>query len=738
MKNLVIVESPAKARTIEKFLGTDFKVSSSMGHVRDLPKKNIGIDLEDFSPHYEVSPDKKKVITELKKLAKNKKVYLATDEDREGEAIAWHLISALGLKEKETERIVFHQITKNAILESLKNPRKLDQGLVDAQQGRRVIDRLVGYELSPLLWKKVLKGLSAGRVQSVAVKMVVEREREIRAFKPEEFWKIKSDLKIEKREITAELKKISGKAKKVGNEKGAKEIEKAIDKSKFFVKELAKKDTKRNPAPPFTTSTLQQEASRKLGFSVKQTMTVAQMLYEGIDLPEGRTGLITYMRTDSVNLAKEAIAEANKFINQNYGKEYSTGGRTFKTKAKGAQEAHEAIRPVSFLQTPEKLKSHLDKNQFRLYELIWQRALASQMKEAKLKKTVATFVPEKATKYEFQAEGLSIAFDGFMKVYFESHDDPEKAAEHAEKMLPEIKEGEKWDLKKLNLDQNFTKPPARYTEASLVKKLESEGIGRPSTYAPTISTIMARNYIEKKEKKLHPTDIAEVVTDFLEKNFSDIMDYHFTAKLEEDFDQVSLGKTKWKKIVKDFYSPFHKKIEATEKVAKRGNIVDEDTDEVCDKCGKPMIIKLGRFGKFLSCSGFPDCKNAKPLGEEGKAPEPELTDEKCPECEKNLVVKQGRFGKFMGCSGYPDCKYIKKEKAKEPVKIGIMCPECGKEIVEKRTRRGKVFYGCSGYPKCKFAAWDKPLDKKCKSCGGMLTENKKGEKCAGCGEIFSS
>jgi len=607
MKNLVIVESPAKARTIEKFLGPNYIVKASMGHIRDLPKSKIGVDFDNnFKPNYEISEDKKKIVRELKKLAKGKKVFLATDEDREGEAIAWHLLFALGIKEKDTERIVFHQITKKAILDSFEKSRGINKGLVDAQQARRVIDRLVGYNLSPLLWKKVMRGLSAGRVQSVAVKLVVEKEREIRAFNPEEFWKIKVQLGKQKYEVAAQLHKISNKRKKIENSKSANQIKKDIGDSNFFVKDVKESDAKRNPAPPFTTSTLQQEASRKLGFSVSRTMMVAQRLYEGINLKSGRTGLITYMRTDSFNLANEAINDADKYIKKNFGTEYASGGRRFKTKSKNAQEAHEAIRPVSFSNSPKLISTNLKPDEYKLYSLIWNRAMASQMTSAKMKKTKAIFSPLSADKYDFLAEGLKIVFDGFMRVYFESFDDPKKAEEHSEKFLPPIKEKEEWEQKKLDLEQNFTKPPARYTEASLVKKLESEGIGRPSTYAPTISTIINRGYVEKIEKKLHPTDRAEVVVDFLQKYFEEVMDYKFTAHIEEKFDKIEDKKEKWVTVVKNFYQPFIKNVEITEEKADKKDILHTKELGTDPKTGKPITARIGPYGPFAQLGSKDD------------------------------------------------------------------------------------------------------------------------------------
>jgi len=752
-KNLVIVESPAKAKTIEQYLGKDFTVTASMGHVRDLPKSKMGIDTEgDFEPSYTVPQDKKKTITELKKKIKaDTKIWIATDEDREGEAIGWHLLKALKVdpKKHEVKRIVFHEITKNAILKSIDEPREINDDLVDAQQARRVLDRLVGYELSPLLWKKIRYGLSAGRVQSVAVRLIVEREREIEAFKPEEYWKVIGTFNGDaKKDFEAQLAKIKGKKAEVTNKKESDKILKDLKGADYKVTKVEEKKAKRNPAPPFITSTLQQEASRKLGFSVKKTMMIAQQLYEGVETAEGHKGLITYMRTDSFNLSTEAVKQAHKVIASEYGKEYvSEKPRVYK-KAKGAQEAHEAIRPTNIERTPKDLQKQLNRDQFRLYELIWKRMVACQMKTAILNQVKADI---ESGDYMFRATGQTIEFPGFMKVYVEHEDDDpnadkdeEKAKKH-EKFLPPLKENEDVDCKKIDSTQHFTQPPHRYTEASLVKKLESEGIGRPSTYAPTISTIQTRGYIEKDGKALKPTDTGNVVTDFLVKHFADIIDYKFTAEMEEDLDMVANGKKEWVPLMREFYKPFHDNVQNKEKTVSKADVVNEETDEKCDQCGSPMVIKLGRYGKFLSCSNYPDCKNAKPLpkkeGEEddSKREEPKLDpelarklkDKKCDKCGNPMEVKVGKYGHFLGCSNYPDCKNI------QPIVkfSGVKCPRCKKgQLVERHARRtGKAFYGCNQFPRCKFATWDKPIVDKCKKCGGMLVEKKDGEiVCTGC------
>ncbi len=737
--NLVIVESPAKAKTIKQYLGKDFNVEASMGHVRDLPKSQMGIDTEhEFEPSYTIPQDKKKTITNLKKKIKsNTNIWIATDEDREGEAIGWHLLKALKInKDKhDIKRIVFHEITKNAILNSIENPREINDDLVDAQQARRVLDRLVGYELSPLLWKKIRYGLSAGRVQSVAVRLIVEREREIEAFKPEEFWKLIANfVGDEKKEFEAQLAKINDKKAKVENKKEADKILKDLKNADYQVSKVEEKKAKRNPAPPFITSTLQQEASRKLGFSVKKTMMIAQQLYEGVELAEGHRGLITYMRTDSFNLSSQAIKQAQKVIEKEYGKKYLAEKPRVYKKAKGAQEAHEAIRPTNIERTPDSLKKYLNKDQYKLYDLIWKRTVACQMQTAILNQVKALI---KAEDYTFEATGQTINFAGFMKVYVEDDDDnpdKEKSKKH-EKFLPKLKEGENLDCKKLDATQHFTQPPHRYTEASLVKKLESEGIGRPSTYAPTITTIQARGYIEKEGKALKPTDTGKVVNDFLVKHFPNIVDYKFTAEMEEDLDLIARGKKEWVPIIREFYKPFHKHIKEKEKSVKKADVVNEETDEVCEECGSPMVIKLGRFGKFLSCSNYPKCKNAKPLEkkEEEKEDEKEkidpelaekLKDKKCEKCGAVMEIKRGKYGHFLGCSNYPDCKHI------QPIVkfSGVKCPRCKKgQLVERHARKtGKAFYGCNQFPKCKFATWDKPLVEKCGDCKGMLIEKKDG------------
>lgn len=760
-KNLVIVESPAKAKTISRFLGSDYKVLASMGHVMDLPKSKMSIDVEhDFKPDYVVSEEKKKVVKQLKdELKKAGELWIATDEDREGEAIGWHLLDALKVDQKKmpTHRIVFHEITEGAIKESLKHPRDINQHIVDAQQARRVLDRLVGYELSPLLWKKIRFGLSAGRVQSVAVRLVVDREREILAFKPEEYWTVignfeKEDkaLKDHEKNFQAELQKFQDKKLEIGNGEHAANVLKDLENAEYKVMSVEEKETKRSPAAPFITSTLQQEASRKLGFSVKKTMMVAQRLYEGVDTGSGQTGIITYMRTDSVNLSDFALKAAKEVITKQFGAQFALDEpRKYKGR-KSAQEAHEAIRPVDLSITPDAAAKFLDHDQSRLYEIIWKRTLACQMKEAVLAKVGAdinAFKGATDTGYTFRATGQTVVFPGFMEVYMEGRDNEEEEAQDGEKILPKLVEGEMVDLKDLVNTQHFTKPPARYTEASLVKKLESEGIGRPSTYAPTITTIMTRGYIEKEGKALKPTDVAMVVTDMLVENFQEIIDYKFTAEMEEKLDTIEEGKLEWVPMIRAFYEPFHAKILDKSMTLKKGDMIKDETSEVCEKCGSAMVIKLGRFGKFLSCSNYPTCKNARPLegagapgGEKVVTPEEQKAiddlkakhaDTKCEKCGKPMEVKVGRFGPFLGCSGYPDCKNIQSIV----VSSGVKCPKCGEgDLVERHTRRGgKIFWGCNKFPKCKLATWNKPVGK-CEKCGGLKVDDKKsGEvKCMDC------
>ena len=728
MNKLVIVESPTKAKTITRFLDKDYVVESSYGHIRDLPKKNIGVDVEkDFKPTYEIPDKAKKAIAKLKKAAaKADEVILASDEDREGEAIAWHLTKALKLDPKKTKRIVFHEITKKAIAEALKSPRTISQDLVDAQQARRVLDRLVGYKLSPLLWKKVRMGLSAGRVQSVTVRLIVEREREIEKFKPQEYWSIEALLsqKDKDEEFIAKLAKKDGKViKKLGvkNKKEADQILTDLKDAKYKIVDVRKKERKKSPAPPFITSTLQQEAARKLGFSAKQTMMFAQRLYEGITIDGQSTGLISYMRTDSYNLSQDALKEARETIVKEYGAKYALDKpRYYKKKSKGAQEAHEAIRPTSPARTPESVKDALEPRQYKLYRLIWQRMIACQMAEAIMDSTA---VDIEADKYLFRANGSVIKFDGFIKVYIEGRDDNKKPIQ--ENILPDLSVDEILKLIKLDPQKHSTEPPARYSDASLIKALEEKGIGRPSTYAPTLSTITTRGYVEKEEKKYHPKDIGVLVNDLLVKHFPNVVDYEFTANMEKDLDAIAEDGKKWVPVIAEFYEPFAKNIKIKEKQLDKKEITEKKTNKKCPECSKPMVIKFGRFGQFYACSGYPDCKKTEPLEEEKKemAKLEEESKEKCEKCGAKMLVKRGRFGTFLACSKYPDCKSTKAIMKS----TGVQCPKCNKgEIVEKKSKKGRMFFACDQYPDCKNAMWSKPTGDKCKTCGNLIVFAAKG------------
>lgn len=711
MSSLVIVESPTKARTISKFLGSGFLVRSSFGHVRDLPKSTMGVDVKhNFKPKYMIPTKAKPVIAELKDAAsKTDGVILATDSDREGEAIAWHLAESLGLKDKKIERIVFHEITKSAIEEALKHPRGIDYNLVDAQQARRVLDRLVGYELSPFLWKKIRYGLSAGRVQSVALRLVVEREREIQSFVKREYWTIEVDLSKSSsdKKIRARLIKIGEKVVgklDIANQSEAEKITKELGGAKYKVEQINRKEVTRNPAPPFMTSTLQQEASRKFGMSAKQTMMIAQQLYE--------TGYITYMRTDSLNLAEFALQQAQQVIKESFGGEYLLGQpRRYITKSKGAQEAHEAIRPTDLTQKPELLKGTFDARQFKLYDLIWKRTIASQMQPAVFDQTA---VDISALNTIFRANGQVMKFDGFIRVYMEGRDD--KDEEEIEGTLPELEVEELLNFIGLFKLQHFTEPPPRFTDATLIKMLESHDVGRPSTYAPTLATIQERDYVEKLDRRyFKPTEIGFLVNDMLVENFPEIVDINFTSHIEEEFDDIAEGKLKWVPVIEEFYTPFKKHLVEKEASVEK---LQETSETPCFHCGKMMIIKFGRTGKFLACPE-PGSKITQPLPEEA-AQIKELTektkDERCPICGKLMEVKRGRFGYFLGCSDYPTCKGI----AKILNKTGFKCPNClalrslGEgglvgDIVERKSRgRGRVFYACSRFPECNFLMSKKP------------------------------
>jgi DNA topoisomerase-1 len=711
---LVIVESPAKAKTIQKYLGAGFVVKSSYGHVRDLPKSKLGVDTEDnFAPQYVVPLKAKKHVTELKKAAaKAEAIYFATDEDREGEAIAWHLMAVLKADPKKVHRITFAEITKSAITAAIAKPRQLDNNLVDAQQARRVLDRLVGYELSPLLWKKIRRGLSAGRVQSVAVRLIVEREEEIKAFKAEEYWTLTAHVQHPVQAFTAALSAHQDKKiPKLGipAKQDMDKILKGLEGATYTVAVVQTKERRRTAPPPFTTSTLQQAAFNQLGFSSKKTMMLAQQLYEGVELgSEGPTGLITYMRTDSVSLAGESVARARDVIAKEFGNDYALPTpRQFTTRSRGAQEAHEAIRPTDPGLLPTAAVSHLSADQAKLYRLIWQRMVASQMSDARLQHVAADI---KAGDYTFRAVGTTVLFDGYVRALGTE-------AALKETILPPLKEGEVLTIEKLEPEQHFTQPPARYSEATLVKVLEEFGIGRPSTYAPTIDTVQRREYVAKNaDRRFEPTEIGTLVTNLLKEHFPAIVDTEFTATMEEDLDRIADGSKEWQPVITAFYKPFHTLLKKKEKEISKEKLTQEKTGEKCPDCGHELVIKLGRFGKFKACSNYPDCKHTEAIGEE-KALQEENSGEICPDCGKPLVVKRGRFGVFLGCSGYPDCKHIKKiEKT-----IGIACPKCGTgQIVEKKSRRGKTFFACNRYPECENAYWSKPTGEKCPQCQSLV------------------
>ncbi|WP_298704114.1 type I DNA topoisomerase [uncultured Campylobacter sp.] len=728
MKNLIIVESPAKAKTIKNFLGDDYDVVASKGHIRDLPQKKFGIKIKDksFEPEYEISADHDQIVKQIKTLAKKAdQIYLATDEDREGEAIAYHIAASIGKQAEELPRIVFHEITKSAISNALSSPRKLNIASVNAQQARRLLDRIVGYKLSPLLNLKIQRGLSAGRVQSAALKIVVDREREILNFKPVEFHSIdavfKKDLEAELVEFRGEkMEKLS-----VKNAAQASEIVSALQKDKFSVESIESKSRKTNPYPPFMTSTLQQAASTALGFNPRKTMSLAQSLYEGVNTKNG--GAITYMRTDSLNIAKEAIAAARELIEQRFGEKYlPKSANLYATKSKGAQEAHEAIRPTDLKLTPELAQKILPRDEYRLYALIYNRFIASQMSPS-VSQIQTIIVRGEAG--AFKISGRKVEFDGFYKAYGDMDKD---------KILPSLSAGDAISLQSLSSQQHFTEPPARYSEASLIKKLESLGIGRPSTYAPTISLLTARNYVNIEQKHLVPSEIAFKITEMLEQNFKNIVDSEFTSKMEEKLDDIAENKADWQQILADFYYPFMDEI-AKGKTSIASQKLAEKIGETCPNCGGELLKRQGRFGEFIACSNYPKCKYSRnaDAGTEGASEEkaaPEVLDEKCPQCGKNLIKRKGRYGEFIACEGYPKCKYSRKiegaAKEKKPLlSTGVKCPSCGTgEIVERFSRRGK-FYGCTNYPKCGFVSNYAPIARACPQCGNsymLRKELKKG------------
>lgn len=727
MKNLVIVESPAKAKTIEKYLGKDYEVLASYGHVRDLIPKEGAVDpANGFSMKYQgIERNDRHVKAIVSKLKNADNLLLATDPDREGEAISWHLLELLSsrkkLKDKGIQRVVFNEITKKAVKYAVDNPRELSMDLVNAQQARRALDYLVGFNLSPLLWKKIRRGLSAGRVQSPALRMIVEREEEIEAFKPREYWSVKADTQKDKQSFSAKLTQFEGEKVEqftITDEKRAQQVEKALLDSAnglLEVSKISKKQRKRNPAPPFTTSTLQQEASRKLGFTAQRTMRIAQQLYEGIDIGDGTVGLITYMRTDSVNLSDDALAELRAFIQKKYGKDQLPDTiRSFKTKSKNAQEAHEAIRPTSIPREPVKVNQFLTKDQQRLYDLIWKRTVACQMIHATMHTVSADL--DAGNNSVFRANGSTIANPGFIQVYQESLDDVKPGDDKDEKMLPELVEGEKIDLVAILPEQHFTEPPPRYNEATLVKALEEYGIGRPSTYASIISTLQDRDYVELEQKRFYPTDVGRVVNKFLTNYFTQYVDYDFTAKLEDELDAVSRGEEEWVPLLEKFWKPFKDRIDDTQENVQRSDVTQEKMDEKCPKCDSQLSIRLGRNGRFVGCTNYPDCDYTRNLNDDGSSNEPQEVGRDCPDCGKPLIFKQGRYGKFIGCSGYPDCKHI--EPLEKPTDTGVTCPKCNDgTLMKRKSRRGKIFYSCSTYPKCDYATWNEPVAEPCPNCG---------------------
>ena len=725
-KSLLIVESPTKVKTLKKFVGRDFVIMASVGHLKDLPKSKLGVDVDNnFSPEYITIRGKGKILSDLKKEAKKANdIYLAPDPDREGEAIAYHIGNEVA---KHTEgkiyRVMFNEITKSAVKEAIKNPTEVNINRFYAQQARRILDRLVGYKISPLLWKKVQPGLSAGRVQSVALRIVCDRENEIKAFKSEEYWTITLDVEGQvKPKFQSKLFKIDGNKAEIANQVSADEVVKNLKNAEFILDGLVKKERKRNPVAPFITSTLQQEASRKLNFSPKKTMMIAQRLYEGLPVgSRGTVGLITYMRTDSTKFSVEATEAIRDYIVNRYGDKFCPKEPNVYKSKKSAQEAHEAIRPTDVSIVPSEIKEYLEKDMFRLYELIWARSVSCQMVPAILDTTTFDI---KAGQYLFRSNGSIVKFSGFMQVYVESGDDEaaEKDIKPGDKILPELSKGEKLKLLEIDPEQHFTQPPARFSEAMLVKKLEEEGVGRPSTYAAIISVIKDRAYVESEERRLAPTKLGYLVSDLLLEHFPKFMTTKFTADMESQLDQIEFGETEWVKTLQSFYTPFKLNLDEAEK--KIGDSEVEETDEICDKCSQPMIVKWGRFGKFMACSGYPDCKNTKQIskeGSDGKAvSESTAVEGTCEKCQSSLVLKVGRFGKFIACSNYPDCKFTK------PIDLGIKCPkdDCKGKIAARRSKKGRMFYGCTAYPNCDFVSWDKPVPEPCPKCNNAYTVEK--------------
>jgi DNA topoisomerase I len=751
-KQLVIVESPTKAKTLERYLGPDYKVEASRGHVRDLPEDRMGVDPDhDFEPEYEVKPDSKETVGKLRDAFKRAGgLWLATDFDREGEAIAWHVAESIGADPATANRVTFTEITQDAVQDAFRNPRRIDGDLVNAQQTRRILDRIVGYELSPLLSKRLRRALSAGRVQSVALRLIVDRERDIQAFVPVEYWSVDArlahngdDSAFLARLIQVGEEKVAASPDKKGLVLSTQEEADAhvarLRKAAFRVLEVRQKEIKRTPAPPFTTSTLQQEAARKLGFSARKTMTLAQRLYEGVTVPgEGQVGLITYMRTDSVNIADQALAELAETVKQLYGQEYALAEpRRYRKKQRGAQEAHEAIRPTGAQRLPDQLASVLDRDQARLYRLIWQRTVASQMAEARFDQVsvdIGAEAPGDGPSYMLRATGQTMKFDGFRRVYFEGRDDAPD--EDAEANLPALTAEQALRLVELLPEQHFTQPPPRFTEASLVKALEENGIGRPSTYAPTLSTIVDRGYVRLEDKRFFPEDIGIVVTDQLVQFFPDIFDIGFTARMEEELDDIAEGKARWVSVLNGFYEPFTRDLKVADDEMKSP---EEVLDELCARCPEEgrepghLVVKLGKYGRFIGCQNYPECRYTRQMNGEER-PEPVLLDEPCPDCGRPLMERTGRYGPFVGCSGYPECKYIKREKKG----TGVTCPKCKQgEIVERRGRYGP-FYSCERYPECDFSVNQTPLPDPCPACAGLVVTARGGaRRCTVCAKAWA-
>ncbi|MDI7260661.1 MAG: type I DNA topoisomerase [Thermodesulfobacteriota bacterium] len=726
-KGMIVVESPTKVKTLQKFLGDDYLIKASVGHIKDLPEGELGVDLEkDFQPQYVTISGKAKVLRELKKASKEvKNIYLGPDPDREGEAIAWHIAEEIDNKGKNIYRVLFNEITKNAVLEALKHPGKLQQSKFEAQQARRILDRLVGYQVSPILWEKVRRGLSAGRVQSVAVRIVCEREREIQNFVPEEYWSLTATLRGKDSPISFDARLVKWKGKKVGlaNESEALAMKKRLESVPYTVSKIVQQEKKRHPLPPFITSRLQQEASRKLSFTAYKTMRIAQKLYEGVDLGEmGTVGLITYMRTDSPRVSSEAVHQVRGWIKTRFGESYLPSKPNIYKSRKGAQDAHEAIRPTSIDLDPDQMKSILDKDQWALYKLIWDRFVASQMASAVF---LQTTVEIKASEGIFTAAGSVPVFLGFMALYVESEDNhisAGKQSEGEEKKLPRLSEGEVLELLGLTPRQHFTQPPFRFSEATLIKELEEKGIGRPSTYAAILSTIKGKGYVGMEKGKFYPTELGYLVNDLLVVNFPDILNIEFTALMEENLDKIEEGEKGWVETLKEFYTPFEKDLEMA-KVSMRDVKREQiPTDALCEQCGSKMVKRWGKRGYFLACSSYPECRYTREV-EENSEPQKVETDVRCEKCGSPMVIKNGKFGRFLACSNYPTCKFT------QSLNTGVHCSQegCDGMLVERRTRKGRTFYSCTNYPQCTFALWDKPIPEKCPQCDAPFLVEKQGK-----------